>query len=278
MKLKLLSLIGITSIALTHAGWAGGHFGGGHGGGGFGGGHGGGGRGGGDGFGGARMSSGVSHFNDGGAGPSSFGTRPSDRQPVDSRPANRLVTPSGRATTTAFDRQQDRFASPGNRAAQISRSAVATPWHQGTLSARDHVFGRRDGNWHQDWDRRHAHFRNGHWWFFDGGTWIGLDAGHYPWDYYPYSAYDYDPYDYSSGYYSDVESAYSNDGSAYQQANPTVSAVQSRLAELGDYHGVVDGSSALTHGLHSRVIRSTIALALPQALPQKRCSPSDSRK
>jgi uncharacterized protein (DUF2126 family) len=255
---KLLSLIGITSIALAHAGWAGGHggggFGGGHGGGGFGGGYGGGGhggggfggghsagsRGGGDGFGEARTSSGVSHFNGGGAAPSSFGTRPSDRQPVDSRPANRLVTPAGRATTTAFDRQQDRFASPGNRAAQVSRSAVATPSDQGTLSARDHVFGRHDRNWHRDWDQRHAHLRNGHWWFFDGGTWVGLDAGYYPWDYYPYSAYDYYPYDYSPGYYSGVESASSNDGSANQQANPTVSAVQSRLAILGYYHGVVD--------------------------------------
>ena len=191
-KFKLLSLVGITSIVLTQAGWAGGH-----GGGGFGGGHSGGSRGGGDSVGGARMSSGVPHFNGEGAGPSSSGMRPSDRQPVESPPASRLVTPSVRA---------------------------ATPSGQGVLSARDHVFGRRDGNWHQDWDRRHAHFRNGH-----------------PWDYYPYSAYDYDPYDYSPGYSSDVESAYSNDGSADQQANPTVSAVQSRLAELGYYHGVVDG-------------------------------------
>jgi hypothetical protein len=79
------------------------------------------------------------------------------------------------------------------------------------LSARNHVFGRHDGNWQRDWDRRHAHFRNGHWWFFDGGTWIGLDAG-----YYPYSAAD-------------------------QQADPIVSAVQSRLAKLGYYHGMVDG-------------------------------------
>jgi Putative peptidoglycan binding domain len=112
------------------------------------------------------------------------------------------------------------------------------------LSARDHVFGRRDGNWHQDWDRGHAHFRNGHWWVFDGGTWVGLDAGYYPWDYYPYSACNYYPYDYHPGYYSDVESAesaYSNDGSADQQANPTVSAVQSRLAILGYYQGVANG-------------------------------------
>jgi hypothetical protein len=79
----------------------------------------------------------------------------------------------------------------------------------------NHIFERHGGDWHRDWDRRHAHFRNGHWWFFDGGTWIGLDAG-YPWNYYPYSAAD-------------------------QQADPTVSAVQSRLATLGYYHGVVDG-------------------------------------
>src|SRR6267378_1332771 len=56
-KLRLLSLVGITSIALTHAGWAAGHGGGGggggHGGGGGGGFHGGGFHGGG--FGGGRF-------------------------------------------------------------------------------------------------------------------------------------------------------------------------------------------------------------------------------
>src|SRR2546423_9293441 len=77
-KLRLLSLVGITSIALTHAAWAGPHggVGGGFGGGGFsGGGHVGGGggragpvgggggfRGGGVSFGGARFSGGGRHF------------------------------------------------------------------------------------------------------------------------------------------------------------------------------------------------------------------------
>ncbi len=111
------------------------------------------------------------------------------------------------------------------------------------MSARNHIFARHDGNWHSDWDRREAHYRNGHWWLFDGGIWVVLDAGYFPWDYYPYSAYDYYPYGYYPGYYTGVEPAYSNDGSATadQQADPTVSAVQSRLAQLGYYHGVVNG-------------------------------------
>ena len=245
-KFRLLSLVGIISIALTHAGWADGHggggggFGGGHsgGGGGFGGGHAGGGgaargagvgsRGSGVGFGRARFSAGDPHF--GG-------------QPFHSDAASRSVTPSVRAIR-ASDRQQNHFASPGNRASQVSRSAVATPSDQRILSARNHIFERHDGNWHRDWDRRHAHYWNGHWWCYDGGTWIGLDAGYSPWDYYPYSAYDYYPYDYYPGYYAGVEPTYSNDGvsaTADQQADPTVSAVQSRLAKLGYYHGVVDG-------------------------------------
>jgi Putative peptidoglycan binding domain len=170
----------------------------------------------------------------------SFETRPSDRQPVSSGPVSRSVTSSVHAaTTTAFVRQQNHFASPGNRPAQVSRSAVATPSAQRILSARNHIFERHDGNWHRDWDRRHAHYWNGHWWTYDGGTWIGLDGGYYPWD---YSAYDY--YDYYPGYYTDVGPTYSNDGvsaTADQQADPNVSAVQSRLAKLGYYHGVIDG-------------------------------------
>src|SRR6266851_4383553 len=97
-KLRLLSLVGITSIALTHAVWAGPHGGGGGGfvGGGFSGGGragpvGGGFRGGGfhaaaPAFGGARRSFGVA-ARGGGVGfgiprYSSLGARPSYRQPV----------------------------------------------------------------------------------------------------------------------------------------------------------------------------------------------------
>jgi len=60
-----------------------------------------------------------------------------------------------------------------------------------------------------------------------------LDDGFYPWDFYPYYAYDYYPYD----YYTDVEPDYQ--GAA--QADQTVSAVQSDLAQLGYYNGPVDG-------------------------------------
>jgi Putative peptidoglycan binding domain len=264
-KFRLLSLVGITSIALTHAGWAAGHggggggggFGGGHGGGGsgFGGGHGGGGSGfggghggGGGGFGGGRatLGAGVGSRGSGvGFGRASFsaGDPQFGGQPFYSDAAGRSVIPSVRAIR-ASDSQQDHFASPGNRATQASRFAVARPSDQRILSARNHIFGSHDGNWHRDWDRRHAHYWNGHWWCYDSGAWIGLDAGYYPWDYYPYYAYDYYPYDYYPGYYADVEPAYSNDGvsaAADQQAYPTVSVVQSRLTKLGYYHGVVDG-------------------------------------
>jgi hypothetical protein len=140
-KLRLLSLVGITSIALAHAGWAAGHGGGGGGfggggfsGGGGGGGHAGGGgaargggaglgvgsRGGGVGFGSARVSGGVANFAGAGSRFSSFG-HPSYGRPVYSGPASRMVTPSVRAT--AFNNQQNRFAPVGNRAAQVSRPA-----------------------------------------------------------------------------------------------------------------------------------------------------------
>src|SRR5438552_9846638 len=117
-KFTLLSLVGITSIALTHAGWAagpsggGGGFGGGGFGGGGGGGFGAGSRGGGVGFGGARFSGGAANFSGAGSRFSSFG-HPSYGRPVYSGPVTRSVTPSVRATT----------ASVGNRAAQVSRPA-----------------------------------------------------------------------------------------------------------------------------------------------------------
>jgi hypothetical protein len=97
---------------------------------------------------------------------------------------------------------------------------------------------------HRDWDRRGAHFFRGHWWCFDGGVWIGLDAGYYPWDYYPYYAYDYYPYDYYPGYYADVEPEYYSAGvptSVDQYPDPNVTAVQADLTKLGYYHGAIDG-------------------------------------
>ena len=123
----------------------------------------------------------------------------------------------------------------------------------------DHIAERHNGNWwHRDWDRRHAHFFNNRFFVFDNGFWCGLDAGFFPWDYLPYYAGDYYPYDYSTdvqpdyntapasaypyGYYTGVQPDYNTaaDNGA-PVADPTVEAIQERLAQLGYYNGPVDG-------------------------------------
>lgn len=239
-KLTLLSLVGITSIALAHAaagrGGGGGGGGGFHGGGGFsGGGFGGGGGFRGGGFGGAAHVSPGARF--------SFGARPVYGRPVYARSGSWSIARSARATT-ALNRQQDRRIATGNRTGQTSRPPVAKPTDQRPISASGHIFARHDNNWQRGWDRRSAHYRNGHWWCYDGDAWIGLDAGYYPWDYYPYYAYDYYPYDYYPGYYADVEPEYYNAGvssSGDQSPDPNVTAVQTDLARLSYYHGAIDG-------------------------------------
>src|SRR5438874_10712565 len=235
-KLRLLSLVGITSIALTHAAWAGpqGGGGGGFGGDGFsGGGHVGGGggragpvgggfRGGGfhaaaPAFGGARRSFGVG-ARGGGVGfgiprYSSFRARPSYRQPVYNGLVGRSVTPSIGARTAA-SQPQNRFSSTRNpvgqrSAAMSNRAAIAsaarlpgTAAHRGLNGRTDHIAERHSANWwHRDWDRRHAHFFHNRFFVFDNGFWCGLDDGFFPWDYLPYYAGDYYPYD----YYTDVQ-------------------------------------------------------------------------
>jgi hypothetical protein len=119
---------------------------------------------------------------------------------------------------------------------------------------KNHSSERHDANnWHRDWDRHHAHFYNNRVFVFIDGSWWGL----YPWDYYPNYAYGYPydygnsyPYDYYSGYPdSYYDPSYSSDyddqtgytGSQQPLANATVSAVQSELAQLGYYHGAIDG-------------------------------------
>jgi hypothetical protein len=240
-KLPLLSLIGITSIALAHVAAARG--GGGGGGGGF--------HGGGGGFGGGHFGGGGG-FRGGGFGRAahvspgtrfSFGARPVYGRPVYARSSSRSIAPSARATT-ALNRQQDRRIANSNRTGQTARPPVAKPTDQRPVSANGHVFARHDNNWQRDWDRHSAHYRNGHWWCYDGAAWIGLDAGYYPWDYYPYYAYDYYPYDYYPGYYADVEPEYYNAGvssSVDQSPDPNVTAVQTDLAKLGYYRGAIDG-------------------------------------
>jgi len=216
---------GITFVALSPITWAAGHGGGG--GGGFrGGGHFGGGgfrgggftsggrvavgagsRGGGVGFGGMPVPGRAPSFE--GAGPrfSSFG-HPSHAQPQ-----------------------------PGSSSA--SHPAIARQSDQRFSNLRNHVVSQHDGNWHNDWDRRHAHFDHNRFFVFIGGSWCGLDAGYFPWDYLPYYPNDYYPYD----YYTDVD-PYDYNGANYNvdQADSTeIQAVQMQLARLGYYNGSVDG-------------------------------------
>src|SRR6266446_2181199 len=240
-KLRLLSLVGVTSMALTFAAWAGPQGGGG---GGFGGGGrvgggggragpvGGGFRGGGfhaaaPAFGGAQRSFGVG-ARGGGVGfgiprYSSSGARPSYRRPIyyNGR-VGRSVTPSIGARTAA-SRPQNRFNSTRNPvgqrpAAAFNRAANAlaarspgTAVHRGLNGRTDHIAERHDSNWHRDWDRRHAHFFHNRFFVFDNGFWFGLDSGFYPWDYVPYYAGDYYPYDYSTNVQPDYNTAPVND-------------------------------------------------------------------
>jgi hypothetical protein len=226
-KLRLISLIGITSIGLVHAGWAAGHGGGG---GGFasGGFAGGGPRGGGV----ASPGGGV------GFGRPGFGARPgyyySRGMHFMGPGAGQLHSPV--RGSPAFVRPTHVTTSSG------ARSVRTTP--RPTLNGRtDHLAERHNSNWHTDWDRRHAHFFHHRFFVFDDGFWFGLDDGFFPWDYYPYYAYDYYPYDYYPGYYADVEPYYYNEGvySDTPMQDPTVSAVQEQLTRLGYYNGAVDG-------------------------------------
>jgi len=125
----------------------------------------------------------------------------------------------------------------------IADTAQRTP--RATLNGRtDNISERHSAaNWHNDWDRRHSHFFHNRFFVFDDGFWFGLDPGFFPWDYYPYYAYDYYPYDYYPGYYADVEPYYYDEGvySETPMQDPTVSAVQKELTQLGYYSGPVDG-------------------------------------
>jgi hypothetical protein len=277
-KFILLSLIGITSIALTQPGWAGGHGGGGggFGGGGFGGGHGGGGggfRGGGGGFrgggghfsgggfgaprmsfGGAgnrgggvsfglpRSSGGAPHFASRAGNVHSFGpSRPLVRQSSGGGQTRGLTNIArGNRTGNTSGRATAALNRPNNRGTNPSTARPSqTSLHRGLNGRTDHIAERHDANWHRDWDRRHAHFDHDRFFVFDDGFWFGLDPGFYPWDYLPYYADDYYPYD----YYTDVQPN-DNTEPVYNGtpvADTTVQAVQTRLTQLGYYNGPADG-------------------------------------
>jgi hypothetical protein len=162
---------------------------------------------------------------------------------------NRTIN-SNAGRVAAVNRQSNRVNSAvGQRRATGPRPSTA---ENRQSFVKNHAFARHDGSWHRDWDRHHAHFDHGHVFVFVGGSWWGL----YPWDYYPYDNYGDYPYDYSYDYPDDY-SGYIYDGADYsasqpysyyngyapsgQSSNAVVSAVQSKLASLGYYHGTSDG-------------------------------------
>jgi len=224
----ILSAATPTAFAAGHGG-GGGFGGGGHFGGGFGGGaH----------FGGGGFHSGPAF---GKGGRFSFGARPVFGRPVMVRPPANVSTTSARSNRLSHQRASvpsiDRHVTANPRAQTTTRG------RQPTESAKNHIFARQDASAHRDWDHRSAHFWHRHWWCWDGGAWIGLDDGFYPWDYFPYYAYDYYPYDYYPGSYADTEPYYYDNGvySSTPMRDPTVATVQTELTQQGYYGGPVDG-------------------------------------
>jgi hypothetical protein len=166
---------------------------------------------------------------------------------LENRPTN-----STAGNVAGANRQSNRVNSAvGQKRASAPRPSTAENRQSFT---KNHAFARHDSNWHRDWDKRRAHFDHGHVFVFVDGFWWGL----FPWDYYPYYGYDYGeyPYDYSYGY-PDDSGDYSYDGAEYSpsqaysyyngyapsgtNSNGVVSAVQSKLATFGYYHGAIDG-------------------------------------
>src|SRR5438874_8611750 len=159
-KLTFFSLVGITSIALAHAGWAAGHEGGvgvfgssgsfvgGHAGGGGGGGPGGGvsSRGGGVGFGRPSVSGRPAYYYS--RGMHYTNARPGQvHSPVQRSPS--VTNPNLRGNN------------PTARQARTSHQPAFT----------GHIAERHEQNWHSDWDRRHAHFFHNRFFVFIDGFW-----------------------------------------------------------------------------------------------------------
>jgi hypothetical protein len=230
-NLRSVSLVGITSLALLHTGWAAPH-GGGGGGSGAGGFTSGGHSGSVQGAGVASRGGGVAFGRPGfSAVPAYYYSR--GMHYTNSRIGQ--VSPPVRHTPSVT-RPDIRGSSSAARQAQASG-------HPAFNRMMGHVAERHDQNWHRDWDQRHVHFSHHRFFVFIDGFWCGLDAGFFPWDYYPYYAYDYYPYDYYPGYYADVEPYYYNENvySNTPMVDPTVTAVQNQLTQQGYYSGPIDG-------------------------------------
>jgi hypothetical protein len=180
------------------------------------------------------------------------------RSPSSAAPRQYYINPNAgthqfaRANINRGDRLP-RFSSGANRATTNMRQQGNGPGqirNENNLPSnwRNHVVARHSADWHRDWDRRHGHFHHGHVFVFIDGFWWGLDPGFYP--YYAYDNYPYDYYGYANNGYPDDYYEYSpynyDDEQGYAPSdqdanNATVSAVQSKLAKLGYYHGAIDG-------------------------------------
>jgi hypothetical protein len=119
---------------------------------------------------------------------------------------NRSITRYSESAA-AISRQQNRAGSLAGRT-RVSDPTTSTTRNR-QLFNMNHALERHDANWHRNWDRRHAHFHNGHVFVFVNGFWYGF----FPWDYFPYYAYNY-PYDYYGNpydYYSYPDDSYPSD-------------------------------------------------------------------
>ena len=229
---QIISLIvGITSVALSPITWAAGH-----------------GSGGGVGFGGGGFGGGGGHFGGGGrpaggrGGPAvggGAGTRGGGVGFGGMRVPGRVPSFEGTGPRfSTFGHPSHMQSQPSNPSVQGSRSTIARQLDPRFPNLRNHVVSQHGANWHNDWDRKHAHFDHGRFFVFIDGFWCGLDAG-YPWDYLPYYPNDYYPYDYST----DVD-PYDYNNANYDVDpgdSSTVQAVQMQLARLGYYNGSIDG-------------------------------------
>jgi len=92
------------------------------------------------------------------------------------------------------------------------------------------IVAKQNANAHPNWSHNQDHNWHGHHCRFVNGCWVIFDYGFYDpfyWDWYGYGyGYGY-PYGYGSGYDA-------------TRGSP-VAAAQTRLAQLGYYHGDIDG-------------------------------------
>lgn len=98
------------------------------------------------------------------------------------------------------------------------RFAQTNNANRGSDNLQDHVFARRSGSWHPDWDHNRDHWWNGHLCHFVNNVWIIFDVGYYPWWLYGYpSDYGYYPYSYSPNGYDPYGYQYGSDSGYYTE-------------------------------------------------------------